>query len=268
MSRRYVVAMQAYPEPFRRQARADMLATLHDGDRERGHASNREALSLLLNGTRERFAPQHAQSLLALLGLVLLFIAVAPDGLWIVQHSTGGPDGHPGGVAGPTHSEVRFLLAAAGIAAIAQRAPFVACLLAALTPYGFWVLSGISMGSGAGAFAAEGSDLAMIGLSVASALILTALSIQLAKRAPKLAVTTWCTGALWLAALSGTAAGLRALMLGNLSGGRGTLAAPVIGDLGVAFIACAAVLALSTFGLAQALSALRSAQNQPTPTSH
>jgi hypothetical protein len=75
--RRYRLALRAYPRGYRKSRGAELLATLADGDEDRGHASVREAAALAYRGMLERARiATSGEGLLVLAAGLVLFTMV------------------------------------------------------------------------------------------------------------------------------------------------------------------------------------------------
>lgn len=136
--RRYRLALRSYPARWRRAYGEDLLATLADGDDERGRPSAREAFALARHGLllRGRFAPIAQQRILAAAAVGLLLASVLPARAWTQRlQATGDGTGMPV-LDGPPQAG-RILLAAVAMAVLFTVAPrrlrlplpaFVACV--------------------------------------------------------------------------------------------------------------------------------------------
>lgn len=80
---RYRLALRAWPAAIRREAGAEIVATLAEGDAARGHGSTREAVALVGAGLRMRLRYHGADAALVLGGLLVLAAAVAPADEWM-----------------------------------------------------------------------------------------------------------------------------------------------------------------------------------------
>jgi hypothetical protein len=118
--RRYRFALSAYPARYRRSRGPELLATLADGDDERGGPSTREALALAYSGLlqRGRIAAS-ADALLVIAATLVLFAMFAgltwAERVWVMdgQVAAIGGDG-PGQWAGVALTIVAFAILAAG----------------------------------------------------------------------------------------------------------------------------------------------------------
>jgi hypothetical protein len=118
--RRYRLALGAYPARYRRSRGAELLATLADGDDERGGPSTREALALAYSGLLERSRiALSANGLLVIAATLVLFAMFAgltwAERIWVMDGEVAaiGGDG-PGQWAGVALTIGAFAILAAG----------------------------------------------------------------------------------------------------------------------------------------------------------
>lgn len=247
---RYRVALWACPGTYRHERGSEILATLEDGDRDRGRPALREAAGLVLHGVSLRLAAPYATPLLAVLGVLALVAAVAPEGWWGHHPVPTSPPSEGG--FGPNPPIVRMSLAATGLVAIGTARPRTAVVLAAITPYALLVSSDLQMAYGSQSFSVRAHEaLPLAGISVVVLASLAATTRTL-RRSTGAAATI-------AAALAGaSAAALLATIQASTrpwgSGGPGYPLGPnVVSDFGLPTLACAAVLICSSAVAVRAL---------------
>jgi hypothetical protein len=255
MSRRYRVALLAYPRSFRAEYRLEMLATLGEGDAKRGRPSTREACSLVAHGVAQRFAPSRPGSLIGLVGALALLAALTPDGWWAQSALSGGPGVYPG-VVGPP-DEVRTPLGLVGLLAMAAVAPRTAAAAAVLVPYASFASSELEMGYGRDALRVGGVETPALALASAG----LAVGVWLAAHAMK-AAGSRSRGLTAMALLACAAAAVIATVdaIGSQYGSSGPTV-PVgptpIGNLGLALLLCITIAAAAAGTTAQEIRSAR-----------
>lgn len=241
--RRYRLAMWACPAPYRRARGTEIFTTLEDSDRERDGPSAREAIALLRHGIGLRIAAPYAAPLLAVLGILAITAALAPDGWW-GHHPVPTTPTSDGGF-GPNPPVLRMVLAATGLVALGTARPRTAVAIALATPYAVLVSSDLEMAYGLQAFrvrAGEALPLAAISVMVATG---AAGTIRTMRR------TALDTAMISTGLAGSSAAALLATVQASTepwgSGGPGYPLGPnILGDFGLPTLACAAVLLASS----------------------
>lgn len=255
MSRRYRLALLAYPPAFRATHGPEMLATLSEGDARRGAPSSREACSLVIHGIAQRCAPSGGGNLLGLIGTLALLLALTPDGWWAHSSLTGGPDIAPG-VVGPP-DEARTPLGLAGLLAMAAVAPRAATVAGMLVPYAWLVSGGLGMGYGRDAFMVSRIDLPALALAT-TALGIGVSLLAHASRASGARARGLAALALLLCAFTAVATTLDAIGSHYGSGGPTVPVGPTpIGALGPALLLCVAITLVAATITAQAVRSAR-----------
>jgi hypothetical protein len=249
--RRYRLALRACPATYRDQRGAEILCTLEDGDRDRGHPTIREALALARRGIALRCSAEHAAGPLAALGFVIFLAALCPDGWWAHRPA---PGLEADTAFGPHPPILRLLMAAAGLVAIFRAAPRSALLIAAAAPYGLLVAADLQMAYGRASFSVAADQLP--GLFAVTCATLAGL--LLARRAithmrPERATMTIAL-AIAAPSLVAVLATIDAVGRPLGSGGPGYPLAPnLVGDFGPATIACAMAFVTASIVAVQAI---------------
>jgi hypothetical protein len=233
----------------------ELLGTLRDGDEERGRSSHREVLALVVHGLGRRCAPEYAGGSLLAVGVLAVFVALAPDDWW-GHHAvaTVPPWPRMETAFGPQPPLLRMLLAGGGLVAIGRHRLVLGVLAALIVPYGLFVSSGVPM-FGVGALALRRDELVpLLVVSAATALGLVAI-VRGLRRVEVPTATLACAGMVAACSFATLLATVDASLGGFGNTVAGSAAPTVLGGFGPASVGCAAAGVLA--GAVAARSAAR-----------